>query len=321
MVNFTKKNYTHALITRGIALPKQSFQVVLKNFDIYLLLIPGAAFMLLFRYAPMYGLVTAFQDYNIFEGIQNSKWVGFQHFQQLFTSAKFLEVLGNTLIISISKIIFSFPAAILLTILLNEIGVSLIKKSCQTILYIPHFLSWVIVTGLVVTMCAPSSGLINQLIKFLGGTPVNFLMDNAWFRGVVVASEIWKEVGYSAIVFIAALTGINPELYEAAKMDGAGKLRQIRHITIPGIMSVIVLMFIIRLGGVLSVNTEQILLLYNPTVYATGDVLGSYIYRTGVTNMNYSYATAIGLFESAVGLLMVFTGNMICKRFTGRSIW
>ena len=292
-----------------------------KNYDIYLLLIPGVLFIIAFRYMPMYGYITAFQDYNIFAGILNSNWVGLKHFSALLSSPGFYNVLRNTLIISFGKLIFTFPLSILLAILLNEINITPIKKGFQTALYLPHFLSWVIVAGLVVTACAPSTGIINLVVKFFGGEPVSFLMDNNWFRAVVIVSDAWKEVGYGAIVFIAALTGINPELYEAAKVDGAGKIQQILHITIPGMMSVIVLMFILKLGSVLNANTEQILLLYNPTVYETGDVLGTYIYRTGITHMNYSYATAIGLFEAVVGSFMIFTGNLICKRATGRSIW
>lgn len=292
-----------------------------KNRNIYLFLIPGIIFLLLFRYMPMYGIVTAFQDYNIFSGILESPWVGMKHFHTLFSSPDFYKVLRNTLIISFGKILFTFPMSILIAILLNEIGKQAVKKIFQTVLYLPHFLSWVIVTGLVAVAFSPSTGIINQAITALGGKPISFLMDNSWFRTVVVGSEAWKEVGYSAIVFIAAITGINPELYEAARVDGAGKIKQIIHITLPGMLSIILLMFILKLGGVLNANTEQVLLMYNPTVYKTGDVLGTYIYRTGVSQMNYSYATAIGLFESLVGLFLVLIGNFTSKKATGRSIW
>lgn len=296
-------------------------RIARKNRSIYLFLIPGVLFIFLFRYMPMYGIVTGFQDYNIFSGILHSPWVGFKHFITLFSSPDFYKVLRNTLIISFGKILFTFPMSILIAILLNEIGKQIFKKVFQTVLYLPHFLSWVIVTGLVAAACSPSTGIINQAITALGGKPVSFLMDNSWFRTAVVGSEAWKEVGYSAIVFIAAITGISPELYEAAKVDGAGKIKQIIHITLPGMLSIILLMFILKLGGVLNANTEQILLMYNPTVYNTGDVLGTYIYRTGVSQMNYSYATAIGLFESLVGLFLVLIGNYTSKKATGRSIW
>ena len=296
-------------------------RIMKKNKEVYLFLIPGILYILAFRYVPMYGIITSFQDYNIFAGILKSPWVGLEHFESIFSSPDLYKVLKNTLILSFSKLIINFPLSILIAILINEIGRPFIKKIFQTVLYLPHFLSWVIVAGLVTVACSPSSGIINNAITALGGKPISFLMDNAWFRVAVVGSEAWKEIGYSAIVFIAAITGISPELYEAAKVDGAGKIKQILHITLPGMTSIILLMFILKLGSVLNANTEQILLMYNPTVYETGDVLGTYIYRTGVSQMNYSFATAIGLFESIVGLLLVLIGNFTSKRVTGRSIW
>lgn len=316
---------TKSIVTDNIAVKKAETKarrrLIKKNYDLYLFLIPGIVFLIAFRYMPMYGLTTAFQDYNIFSGIFESPWVGLKQFEILFSSNNFYSVLRNTLIISFGKMLFNFPMSVLIAILINEIGRSFFKKTFQTILYLPHFLSWVIVTGLVTTACSPSTGIINQVVVAFGGDPISFLMDNHWFRTVVVGAEAWKEIGYSAIVFIAAITGINPELYEAAKVDGAGKIRQIIHITLPGMLSIILLMFILKLGGVLNANTEEILLMYNPTVYKTGDVLGTFIYRTGVSQMNYSYATAIGLFESIVGLILVLLGNFTSKKATGRSIW
>jgi putative aldouronate transport system permease protein len=300
---------------------KSPLPVFRKNYDLYLLLIPGLVFIILIRYMPMYGLVTAFQDYNIYRGIRESPFVGFKHFQSLFGSPKFYEVLINTLVVSFGKIMVSFPLSILIALMINEIRLVLCKRIFQTILYLPHFLSWVIVSGLVIAACSPSTGMINELIKRLGGDSIAFLMDNNWFRWVLILSETWKESGYGAIVFIAALSGINPELYEAASVDGAGKPRQILHITIPGIMSVIILMFVLKLGGILNANTEQVLLLYNPTIYKTGDVLGTYIYRTGVALSNYSYATALGFFESLVGLGLVLIGNAVSRKAYGRSVW
>ncbi|MFV0502501.1 MAG: ABC transporter permease [Lachnospirales bacterium] len=292
-----------------------------KNWQIYLFLIPGLIFLVFFKYAPMYGLITAFQEYNIFAGIGGSPWVGLENFRALFTSVDFYRILSNTLLISISKLIFTFPMSIFIAILLNEIGQIFVKKFFQTTLYLPHFLSWVIVAGLVTSALSPSTGIINNIISFFGGTPIAFLMSNDWFRVIVVLAEAWKEVGYSAIVFIAAITGIEQEQYEAAKVDGASKIKQIIHITLPGMASIILLMFILKLGGVLNANTEEILLLYNPTVYETGDILGTYIYRTGLSQMNYSYATAVGLFESLVGMVLVFSGNRVSKFMSGRSVW
>jgi putative aldouronate transport system permease protein len=297
------------------------WQTVRKHYDLYLLLIPGLAFIILIRYMPMYGLVTAFQDYNIYRGITESPFTGFKHFRILFESPKFYEVLFNTITISLGKILVSFPLSVLIALMINEIRLVIFKRIFQTILYLPHFLSWVIVSGLVITALSPSTGMVNEFITRLGGKTIAFLMDNLWFPWVIILSETWKESGYGAIVFIAALSGINMELYEAAAVDGAGKIKQIIHITIPGILSVIILMFVLRLGGILNVSTEQVLLLYNPTVYKTGDVLGTYIYRTGVALSNYSYATALGFFESLVGLGLVLIGNTVSRRAYGRSVW
>jgi putative aldouronate transport system permease protein len=298
-----------------------AIKTFMKNYDLYLLLIPGLIFIAVFKYTPMYGVVISFQDFNIFAGISGSPWVGFQQFQKLFSSPDFLNVLKNTIAISLSKILFLFPIPIFVAIILNEIKSMVYKKTVQTIIYLPHFLSWVIVSGLVFDILAPSTGIINDIIKAFGGDSISFLMDNNWFRTVIVASEGWKEVGYSAIVYIAAIASIDQEQYEAAKVDGAGRIKQMIYITLPGMWSVILLMFILKLGSVLQAGTEQILLLYNAVVYETGDVIGTYVYRTGIGQMNYSFTTAVGLFESVIGFLLVISGNFISKKTSGRSIW
>jgi putative aldouronate transport system permease protein len=296
-------------------------KTVKKNFDIYLLLIPGLIFIITFKYTPMYGLLIAFQDFNIFKGVSGSEWIGFKQFDKLIHSIEFFQVFRNTLLISIYKIAFLFPIPIFIAIILNEIRFMLYKRTVQTIIYLPHFLSWVIVSGLVINVLSPSTGLINNLIVAMGGKPIPFLMDNNWFRTVMVSSEGWKEVGYSAIVYIASISGIDQEQYEAAKVDGAGRIKQMIYITLPGMWSIILLMFILRLGGVLQAGTEQILLLYNSVVYETGDVIGTFVYRKGIGQMDYSFTTAVGLFESVIGFILVMTGNFISKRTTGRSIW
>lgn len=294
---------------------------VRKNLDLYLLLIPGIIFILVFRYTPMYGLVIAFQNYNIFDGVRGSEWVGLQQFQKLFHSAQFLQVFKNTLLISIYKIVVLFPIPIFIAVVLNEIRFMFFKRTVQTIIYLPHFLSWVIISGLVINVLSPSTGIINNVIVALGGQPISFLMDNHWFRSVVVISEGWKEVGYSAIIYIASIAGIDQEQYEAAKVDGASRLKQIIYITIPGIWSIILLMFILRLGAILGDNMEQILLLYNAVVYQTGDVIGTYVYRVGLGQQDYSFSTAVGLFDSVIGFILVMSGNFISKKSTGRSVW
>jgi putative aldouronate transport system permease protein len=294
---------------------------VLRNLDLYLLLLPGVAFILIFKYVPMYGLSIAFEKYSIFKGVTGSQWVGFDQFRRLFSSPQFYQIFGNTLMISLYKIVFIFPIPILIAVILNEIRQMAYKRVIQTVIYLPHFLSWVIVSGLVIEFLSPSTGMVNHLFTMFGGKPISFLMDNHWFRSVAVISAGWKEVGYSAIIYIASIAGIDQEQYEAARVDGASRIRQIMHITLPGLWSIILLMFILRLGSVLEAGTEQILLLYNPTVYPSGDVIGTFVYRTGITQMDYGYSTAVGLFESVIGFILVISGNFISKKSTGRSIW
>ncbi len=295
--------------------------IVRKNYDLYLLLIPGLLFLLVFKYTPIYGLVIAFQDFNIFKGIGGSPWVGLEQFERLFTSPDFLLVMRNTLIISLYKIIILFPIPILIAVLLNEVRKMWFKRSIQTIIYLPHFLSWVVIAGLFVNILSPSGGIVNQIIASFGFEPINFFMDNNYFRGIIVVTDGWKEAGWNAIIFIAAIAGLDPELYEASKLDGASRVQQMFLITIPGIMSTIILMLILRIGHVLEAGTQQILLLYNPTVYQSGDVIGTYIYRMGLSSMQYSFSTAIGLFESLIGFILVIGGNQLAKRTMGKSIW
>jgi ABC-type polysaccharide transport system, permease component len=297
------------------------WRLVLRNFDYYLLLIPGLLFLLLFKYAPMYGVVIAFQDYNIFDGITGSKWVGFEQFSKLVHSEEFAQVFTNTLLISVYKIVLLFPIPIIITLFLNEIRFTAFKRSIQTIIYMPHFLSWVIISGLFMTILSPSDGLVNTVIGWFGGDPITFFMDNRFFRSVVVFTAGWKEIGWNAIVFIAALAGIDQEQYEAASIDGAGRLRKMWNISLPGILPTIILMFILRIGMVLDAGTEQILTMYNPTVYDSGDVIGTFVYRMGLGKMDYSFSTAVGLFNSIVGFILVISGNWISKKTLNRGIW
>ncbi|WP_438434289.1 ABC transporter permease [Gorillibacterium sp. sgz500922] len=292
-----------------------------RNRDYYLLLIPGLLFLLLFKYAPMYGIVIAFQDFNIFDGIKDSPWVGLEHFQKLLHSEEFAAVFTNTLLISVYKIVILFPIPIFLALILNEVRLMVFKRTIQTIVYLPHFLSWVIISGLFVTILSPSGGLVNHLIEAIGGKPVNFFMSNDYFRSLVVFTAGWKEVGWNAIVFIAAIAGIEQEQYEAAAIDGAGRIRRMIHITLPGILPTIALMFILRLGSVLDAGTEQILTMYNPIVYKTGDVIGTYVYRVGLGKMDYSFSTAVGLFNSVVGFILVVAGNFVSRKLLNRGIW
>lgn len=318
-MNITKTKSN--IIRNNIVYKTSKFKTVMNNFDLYLLLIPGLIFIIIFKYIPMYGLAIAFQDFNIFKGISGSEWVGLLQFQKLISSPDFFQVFRNTLLISLYKIVFLFPIPIFIAVILNEIRLMFYKRTVQTVIYLPHFLSWVIVSGLAINVLSPSTGLINNAITALGGKPISFLMDNHWFRSVLVASEGWKEIGYSAIIYIAAIAGIDQEQYEAAKVDGAGRIQQLLHITLPGLGSIILLMFVLKLGGVLEAGTEQIILLYSPPVYQTGDVIGTYVYRMGIGQMDYSFSTAVGLFESVIGFILVMSGNFVSKKASGRSIW
>lgn len=303
------------------AVKKSAWIDIKKDWDLYLLLIPGILTLLLFKYTPMYGLIIAFQDFNIFKGIMASEWVGLDNFARLFSTPEFVNVFKNTLIISISKVLFLFPLPILMALLMNEIKNLLFKKTVQTVIYLPHFISWVIVYGLFVNLLSANDGIINTIITSLGGKPIAFFMDSSVFRPLLVFTEGWKETGWSTIVYLAAITGIDQEQYEAARIDGASKFQQIKSITLPGIAPTIVLMFILRLGSILEAGTEQIMVMYNPTVYNVADVIGTYVVRVGLGTMDYSFSTAVGLFNSVVAFILVVTGNYLAKKYTEKGIW
>jgi putative aldouronate transport system permease protein len=296
-------------------------RLFLNNLEMYILLVPGLLFLMLFKYTPMYGIVIAFQEFNIFDGISGSTWVGLEQFQKLMHSDEFIQIFWNTLLISFYKIVILFPIPILVALLLNEVQRMFFKRTVQTIIYLPHFLSWVIISGLFINILSPSGGLVNQLIQWFGANPISFLLDNNFFRSVIVFTAGWKEIGWNAIIFIAAIAGIEQEQYEAAAIDGAGRIKQMIFITLPGIFPIIVLMFILRIGNLLEAGTEQILTMYNPIVYKTGDVIGTYVYRMGLGKMDYSFSTAVGLFNSAIGFLLIMSGNMLSRKLLNRSIW
>lgn len=299
----------------------QLWSDVRKEWDLYLLLIPGILFLLIFKYTPMYGIIIAFKDFNIFDGYGASPWVGWKHFEKLFTSPDFFLVLKNTVIISLLKIGILFPLPIVIAIMLNELKNMIFKRTIQTVIYLPHFLSWVIVSGLFIDMLSVNGGLVNKMLASFGIEPIAFFLDNSVFRSVLVTSAGWKETGWSTIVYLAAFTMIDPQLYEAAKIDGAGKLKQLWHITLPGIVPTILLMFILRLGNILEAGTEQILVMYNPTVYKVSDVIGSYVYRMGLGNQDYSFTTAVGLFEAVISFTLVVAGNNLSRKYLQRGIW
>jgi putative aldouronate transport system permease protein len=291
------------------------------EWDLYAMLIPGIIFLLVFKYSPMYGIIIAFKDFNIFDGMAASPWVGWDNFEKLVSSNSFARVFRNTLIISLYKIVFLFPLPIIMAVLMNEIKNMVVKRGIQTIVYLPHFLSWVIVSGLFIDILSTNGGLVNKMISSFGGTPIAFFMNTDFFRSVLISSAGWKEVGWGMIIYLAAITTIDPQLYEAARIDGAGRFRQIVHVTLPGLIPIILLMFILRLGNILEAGTEQILVMYNSIVYEVADVIGTFVYRVGLGQQDYSFSTAVGLFDSVIGFFLIITGNYLSRKFLHRGIW
>lgn len=304
----------------------QKLSYIRRNYDLYLLMLPALVYIIIFNYLPMFGIVIAFEKYNMFAStnpitsIFASKWVGFDNFIKLFNGYDFKKIFRNTLVISLLKIIFIFPLPILCAIILNEINNIAYKRTVQTIIYLPYFLSWAVVSGIFVTLLG-STGVVNRGLNAIGVGSINFLSSKSWFRSVLVFTDAWKSVGWGSIVYIAAIAGVDPGLYEVAMLDGAGKLRQMWNITLPSIMPTIVMMLILRVGNLLNAGFEQIFVMYNSTVYEVADIIGTYVYREGLGKMNFSFGTAVGLFNSVVSLILVVGSNALSKRATGRSIW
>ena len=294
---------------------------IVKDWDLYFMLLPGVIFLIIFKYAPMYGIVIAFKDFNIFAGMAASPWVGWENFERLTTSPQFSNVFRNTLIISLYKIIFLFPLPIAMAILMNELRHLIFKRTVQTIVYLPHFLSWVIVSGLFIDLLSTNGGLVNKVIVQFGGEPIAFFMEPSVFRSLLITSAGWKEIGWNSIIYLAAISAIDLQLYEAARIDGAGRFRQIWHITIPGLIPIISLMLILRLGNILEAGTEQILVMYNAIVYNVADVIGTFVYRIGLGQQDYSFTTAVGLFESVIGFILIISGNYLSRKYLHRGIW
>jgi len=292
----------------------------IKNKWLYFLLIPGFLYLFIFKYIPMFGIVIAFQDLSLVKGILGSDWVGFKHFEYLFKSESFYTVLKNSLLISIYQIIFGFPAPILLSLMLNEIRHMLFKRISQTVLYLPHFISWVILSGIIINLLSPSTGGINRIIENLGGEPIHFLIKPEYFRTILVSAEIWKDLGWGTIIYLAALTSIDPTLYESATIDGANRLQRIWYISLPGIGTTIVILLVLRVGNIMDNGFEQIFMLYNPMTYAVADVFETYTYRVGLLEGRLSFSAAVGLFKSVVGFILIIGANRVARWFD-KSLW
>lgn len=287
---------------------------------VYLMAIPMLVYYVLFCYMPMYGASIAFKNFVPKLGITGSPWVGFKHFESFFNNVYFERLLTNTVLLSVYNLIFGFPAPIVLAIMLNEVRQSWFKRTVQTVSYLPHFISVMVICGMIVDFTA-SGGVINDLLSLFGVKRQTMLLNPALFRPVYVISEIWQGVGWGSIVYLAALTAIDPSLYEAARIDGAGKLQQIWHVTLPGIAPTIVVMLILKLGSMMSVGSDKILLLYNSNIYATADVISTYVYRKGLLENNFSFSTAVGLFNSVINFALVVGANFISRKINDTSLW
>ena len=291
------------------------------NSSMYIMLLPALIVLVIFNYIPMYGAIMAFEDFQPLKGIWGSDFVGFKWFKYMFVnSPDFLNVFGNTVIIAVAKIVFTQAAAILFALLLNEVRNKLFKKAVQTTVYFPYFLSWVIAGGVFIDLLS-TDGIINGFIKAAGFKEIFFLASNTWFRPVIIATNVWKEFGYAAIFYLAALTAINHELYESAILDGANKFKRILNITLPGISSTIVLMFALNLGNVMNAGQDQILVMYNPSVYQTGDIIDTFVYRSGLLDAQFPFAAAVGLFRSVIAFSLMIIANKLANRLANSRIF
>lgn len=292
-----------------------------KNKYLWLLFLPCLIYYLVFRYAPMFGLVITFKNYNLFKGIWASEWVGFKYYRMFFANPDFFLLLKNTFLLGFYKLFFGFPAPILLALLLNELKKAAFKRIVQTVSYLPHFISNVIVASMVIMFLSPSGGLINKMIQGFGFQPINFMVEPGMFRTIYVVSEIWQNVGWETIIYLAALTAVDPQLYEAADMDGASRLRKLWHVTIPGIAPAIVITLILNIGKVLEIGFEKVFLMQNPAIYDTADIISTYVYRVGMNQGNFSYGSAIDLFMGIISLIFIYSANFISRRVGETSLW
>ncbi|MGI2296283.1 ABC transporter permease [Paenibacillus sp. GXUN7292] len=292
-----------------------------RNRFLYVLLVPVALYLIVFKYAPMFGEIIAFKNYRLADGIMGSPWVGFQQFEKLFASKEFYVVLKNTLLLNLYHLAFAFPVPILLAVLLNEVRVEWYKRTLQNLLYIPHFISWVVLGSIVIALLSPSTGFINFLLKGFGMEPIYFMADKFWWPVSFVVSGIWKEAGFGTILYLAAMASIDPTLYEAAKIDGANRLRQTWHVTLPGIRSTIAILLILQVGNMMEVGFEQVYALRNDAVTSVAEVISTFVYTRGLINLQYSYTTALGLFQSVIALILVVAVNRIIKAMGERGLW
>ncbi|WP_235885340.1 ABC transporter permease [Paenibacillus cymbidii] len=282
---------------------------------------PVIVYFAVFHYVPMYGVLIAFKKFQALKGIVGSPWVGFDNFRHFFESVYFGRVIKNTVLLSLYSLLWGFPAPIAFALLLNELRERFFKRFVQTVSYLPHFISLVVVAGMIVTFTSPIDGVINAFLQWIGEKPVNFLNEPGWFRTVYIVSGVWQDFGWGSIIYLAALAGINPQLYEAAEVDGARRWHKMRYITLPGLLPTIVILFILQVGHLMDVGYEKILLLYSPATYETADVIGTFVYRSGIVGSQFSYAAAVGLFNNAINVVLLVTVNRISRKLTDTSLW
>ncbi|MCU6712794.1 ABC transporter permease subunit [Paenibacillus sp. J5C_2022] len=286
-----------------------------------LMFLPCLLYYIFFKYLPMFGIIISFKNYNLFRGIWESEWVGFHYYRMFFSNPDFLLLMKNTFLLGFYNLVFGFPAPIILAILFNELRSMVFKRFVQTVSYLPHFISNVIVAGMVVMFLSPTGGWVNEMLGLFGIGPINFMVEAEMFRSVFVGSEIWQHTGWASIIYLAALTGIDPSLYEAAEIDGASRMRKIWHVTLPGIRTAVIILLILNIGKIIEIGFEKVFLLYNPATYSTADILSTYTYRVGITQGNFSYASAIDLFTGIISLIFLLSANYLSRRFSDSSLW
>ncbi|MCR2803576.1 ABC transporter permease [Paenibacillus soyae] len=292
-----------------------------QNYELYLFLLPAVAIYLVFKYYPMYGVQIAFKDFRASKGIWGSEWVGFEHFIRFFEAYNFWPIMENTILLSVYSLVFSFPIPIIVALMLNQMMAKRYKKFVQTVIYAPHFISTVVLVGMLGVFLSPNSGIVNHIITFFGGEPVLFMADEGWFRPLYILSGIWQETGFATIIYLAALAGVNPELHEAAVMDGASKWKRIRHVDIPGILPTIIILLVLAMGNVMSVGFEKAYLMQSDLNYAVSNIIPTYVYELGIQKAQYSFSAAIGLFNAVINVVLLVTVNKVAKKLTETSLW
>jgi putative aldouronate transport system permease protein len=307
--------------SRSKGRPQRFSASLQKDLPLWLFCLPALALVAIFHYVPMWGALIAFQSYSPAKGIFRSTWVGFLHFSRFFRDPYFFRIVRNTLLLGIYSLAIGFPAPIILALLLNEVRNRAFKKVTQTISYMPYFLSTVIIVGILKDLMSITDGKINEVIKLLGGTPIYFFVESEWFRFIYISSGIWQSIGFSSIIYLAALAGIDVELYEAAVMDGAGRARQLWHVTLPGMLPTIVILLILSVGGIVSNDYTKVLLIYNAGTYETADVIGTYVYRAGIEGGSLSYSTAVGLLQSIIAFALLYVTNKFSKSMGDIYLW